>query len=257
MFCRTVAALAVCLLTGLPVLAAEESDLGITLDTTVVSRYMWRGFDVLGDKAAFQPSVNWDVPGTGLSLNVWGSFGLGNNCDDLNELDYSAAYGYSFFAEERYQVDATLTYIYYHYPRLDLSNVQEVDLGFEMPNLIPVGDSNLVPSYTAAKVWADHSDTPGVAGWFHIFGLAYDLSVSCPIRDGVKQPIELTAEVVYNDGAFGVDEDWSHVQFGLALPVELGMFTLTPAVTCQRTFEETVNPERNEVWGSLGLSCEF
>ena len=37
---------------------AAEGDLGISFDTTWVSKYIWRGVDMTDDKAAIQPSVN-------------------------------------------------------------------------------------------------------------------------------------------------------------------------------------------------------
>ena len=56
-----------------PMAIAEEEEsptLGVTLDSTFVSKYMWRGYDILGDHGAWQPSVDLDLFGTGFSLNV-------------------------------------------------------------------------------------------------------------------------------------------------------------------------------------------
>lgn len=49
-------------------------DLGVTLDATWVSKYIWNGFDKLDDKAAFQPSVTLDLFDSGFTVGVWGSW---------------------------------------------------------------------------------------------------------------------------------------------------------------------------------------
>ena len=36
----------------------EPAKLGIDLDATYASKYIWRGYDLFDDHAAFQPSVN-------------------------------------------------------------------------------------------------------------------------------------------------------------------------------------------------------
>ena len=53
---------------------AEDEGLGISFDATWVSKYIWRGQDVYDDHAAFQPSINFDLYGTGFSANVWTTF---------------------------------------------------------------------------------------------------------------------------------------------------------------------------------------
>jgi len=75
---------------------AAEDKLGIDVDVTWVSKYIWRGFDKLDDKAAFQPSINLDL-GSGFSANVWtsqagssGSSGL--STVDAEEWNYTLAY---------------------------------------------------------------------------------------------------------------------------------------------------------------------
>jgi len=56
-----------------------QGDLGVTLDATWVSKYIWRGFDRLDDKAAFQPSVMLDLFNTGFNVGVWGSWAGARN----------------------------------------------------------------------------------------------------------------------------------------------------------------------------------
>jgi len=53
---------------------AQQGDLGVTVDATWVSKYIWRGFDVLDDKAAFQPSIDFDLWDTGFHFTIWTSW---------------------------------------------------------------------------------------------------------------------------------------------------------------------------------------
>ena len=50
--------IAVMLYNTISVVVAGENELGISLDATWVSKYIWRGQDVYDDHAAFQPSIN-------------------------------------------------------------------------------------------------------------------------------------------------------------------------------------------------------
>jgi hypothetical protein len=57
---------------GIPVPAEgykqeEKAELGIQLDATWVSKYIWRGQDLYDGHAAFQPSFTYDLFGTGFS----------------------------------------------------------------------------------------------------------------------------------------------------------------------------------------------
>ena len=69
--------LAAVIVAGSTARAEEGSSLGVTLDTTYVSKYVWHGYDIFDDHAAIQPSVAVDLFGTGLSVTVWGSIPAG------------------------------------------------------------------------------------------------------------------------------------------------------------------------------------
>lgn len=60
----------------------EKAKLGIEFDAAWVSKYIWRGFDLYDDRAAFQPSIDFDLFGTGFSVNVWGSTACSHDYGD-------------------------------------------------------------------------------------------------------------------------------------------------------------------------------
>ncbi|MFZ2148318.1 MAG: hypothetical protein WAV28_13965, partial [Sedimentisphaerales bacterium] len=49
---------------------AQEGELSGTLDVTWLSQYIWRGFEMYRSQSAIQPSIDLDLYGTGLGLNV-------------------------------------------------------------------------------------------------------------------------------------------------------------------------------------------
>lgn len=239
----------------------QETDakLGIDLDATYVSKYIWRGYDLFDDHAAFQPSVNLDLFDTGFSINVWGSIPMGTGSnghgDGINiwqEYDYTAAYAYSFFEDEIYALDFGVNYIYFHFPKLNhMADTQEIGAGVAMPNLLKIGDSALVPSYYAGKLWPTSSGAGDVAGGYHSFALSYDLAI--PETD---YSLSLFTDINYNDGLFGSDNDWSHATFGISTSVEVGPVTVTPFLNYQASMDDSVNDE-DELYGGISVSFSF
>lgn len=245
---------------------AQNDQLGIDLDLTWVSKYIWRGFDLLDDKAAFQPSINLDLYGTGFSANVWASYAGaskgGGSISTVNatEYDYTIAYDCTLFEGQNYSTDVTANYIYYDFidEPTKAADAQEIGVGFAWPNICPFGS---VPSYYVSKIWPTRSDsalTGEYGGWLHIFGLGYDLTVANLLPDKPEHVISLSANLVYNDGFAGatVDHDWSHVVWGASTAIGCGSGTFTPALYYQTSMEDTVNPE-DELWVSLSYKLGF
>lgn len=245
---------------------AEDDALGVTLDTSWSNLYMWRGYNIFDDHAAFFPSVNWDVFDTGLSLNMWSAIPCGTghdgfHLDDLTEIDYTVTYGLSVFEEETYALDLFVNYIYFDFPHAnDSFDAHEIGVGVAMPQLIPVGDSALVPRYYVGWMW--NHETPevdgDVPGWFHDFGLTYELPLTCPLT---QQEIGLCFDwdIWYNDGAFAADHDWSHTTLGVSTSWEIveGL-AFSPSLNWQQTFEQSLgNDDDHELWANLSLSYSF
>ncbi len=252
---------------------AQEGKLGIDVDTTWVSKYLWRGFDQLDDKAAFQPSVTIDL-GSGFSAKLWASYagsskgGGSVSTVDATELDYILAYGTKLFEGESYATDFTAQYVYYDFidqptkgstrTGRGRADAQEIGAGFAWPNICPFG---IVPSYYVGKIWAARSNstlTGEYGGWLHVFGLGYDLTVENLLPNVPEQVISLSVEAVYNDGFAGaaVEHDWSHIVWGASTSIDYGPGTFTPALYFQKSMEATVNTE-DEFWTSLSYTISF
>lgn len=263
---------------------AQEDAIGVTLDATWVSKYLWRGIDLLDDKAAFQPSVDVDLFGSGFSVNVWASYPAaagdmnkttavspdgtrGVSRVDATEFNYTIAYDTVLCEGEDWATAIRVQGIYRDFidRPSQAADDEEVGLQVALPNLCPAG---VVPSYYVGKLWPAKSGTPSAGkadlpgnygGWVHIFGLGYDLKIPGLTADTPEQVVSFSAAAVYNDGfaGGGVDHDWSHAVFGVSTTFELAEnVNLTPGFYYQSSWEDTVNPE-DEMWMSIGASCRF
>ncbi len=237
--------------------AEEGRRLGVDVETAFVSQYLWRGYDVLGSHAAVQPSVTLDLWQTGLSVNAWGSFAFDNDYEDLDELDYTVAYGSVLFEEERYAIEYSVNYIYYDFPSVNSQEADshEIGGGIALPNLLPIGPSCLVPSYYCGYLWEVYDRGPE-DGVFNIFGLGYDVPIPALLPGQEEQALSLAADITHNDDAFGSDSDWRHATSSISTTFECKGFTLTPSATYQWSFEDTVNDE-DEFWGSVTVGYSF
>ena len=240
--------------------AAAPAKLAFTLDTTFVTKYLWRGYDILDDHAAFQPSVNADFFGSGFSANVWGSFAFSSGFEDLDELDYTVAYARTICEDQPYALRLGANYIYYDYPNTTslLADAEEVGASAALPKLIPpLGPVTLAPSYYVGCLWPAQSGAGNPdGGWFHILGLgcAMDLPKIAPNKAGL--PCCFGWDITYNDGAFDADHDWSHTSWYISTAVTIGPVTLTPSLRYQISMDDSVNNE-DELWGGLSIAYSF
>jgi hypothetical protein len=250
-----------------------QEELGVTMDATWVSKYIWRGFDKFDDKAAFQPSINLDLYGTGLSFGIWtsqpGSSGTGSGLlvgDEISTVNaeewrYILTYADSVLDGETYQTNYAVSWIYYNFPDSapEAYDAQEFNLALSWPDICPAG---IVPSYTIVKMWpaksdADVSSAYSSSGWIHVFGLGYDLTVPGFLPDTTEQTFKFIWNITYNDGTGpDVDHDWSHVLWGVSTAIECGPGTFTPAVYYQTSMDDSVN-EENEFWAGLSYTVSF
>lgn len=241
---------------------AEETELGVTIDATYVSKYIWHGFNFYGhDNAAFQPSIDVDLWGTGFGVTLWHSRAFRSGFSDLEEFDYIVYYGNSAFEDTPYAMDYTVSWLYYDFINASSkdSDLQELMTQLSWPNLLPC---DIVPSYTIGKLWAAQSGSAilkGIGGWVHVLGLGYDWTMPGILPDSSEQVVNLMADLTYNDGygAAGVDHDWSHATVGASTSFEVAdNLNFTPTVYYQLSMDDSVNDE-DEIWTSLSLAYKF
>jgi hypothetical protein len=247
---------------------AEKGDIHGTLDFTFLNSYIWRGFDVYGDSiAAYQPSIDLDLFGSGFHANVLVSI-PSESGTNRKEARYTPYYSSSIWKGEIYATYYKAGWAYYDFfdnPR-ETCNMHEVFATFTWPEICPAG---IVPNYTVVCSWPYTSNSPLArksAGWLHIFGLDYDWPVPNILPATPQQKLHLSAAVVFNDSAWDflsqggdgtVDHDWSHAVFAVSTDFDLGSNVgITPGVYYQASMDDSVNPE-DEMWFSLKASYKF
>ena len=251
--------------------ASQESKLGVTLDVTYLSRFIWRGFDMYPEHhSAIQPAIDIDLYGTGFGVGAYYSRANRSGFEDCAWLPGTIYYYNALFKDEPYQTNFRLGWTYYNYPSSAAhdGDLQEVFGAFAWPKLLPC--LSLVPKYTVVRMWPSGSDTAvsDIGGWAHIFGLDYGLALPAVMPNTTEQVVTLSAEAVYNDGvgpgcasegfAPGmVDSDWSHAVFGVSSSFEVGKnLFFTPGFYYQSSWEDSVNPS-DEHWVSLKMTYKF
>ena len=266
---------AVVLFCAVSVVQAQE-DIHGSVGVTYDSKYIWRGFDVYGDKSAIHPFVDLDL-GQGFGISAMGHRANSSGYESTERWDYTLYYQNQLFPDETYVTNYRLGWVYYNYPERSSHStnttgasidLQELHAIFSWPNILQV--DGLVPGYVLVKLWPSNSGsivgsgspTGGTAsGFAHIFMLDYGLPVTCPFS-GAEQTLNLHTEVVYNDGVSptgsNVDQDWSNAVFGVSTNYDLGNdLTFTPGVYHQVTMDKSVNPDKDETWASVTLRYAF
>jgi hypothetical protein len=245
---------------------AVEGKLGTDVDIAWASKFIWRGIDMGDNKAAFQPSVNFDLWGSGFSTKIMGSWlgGPTNGAEAAlpTELyQYSLTYANSLQKGDAMQVDYALTYTYWDFYATgsEVMDFQDLAATIALPKACAAG---FVPRYTIAYSWSGRpGPTPGVfgqalsgpAGFIHDFGLDYNFKLC-------DQPMTLSADAVYNDGTYGnnVDHDWSHILWGLSSSFKCPVTgaKLTPGIYYQTSMDDSVN-KNDEFWTTLSYKFSF
>jgi len=248
--------------------AHAQDELTGSIDLTFQSKYIWRGFDVYGDKSAIQPSINLDLFGTGFGVGLTGHRANSSGHENTERWDYMVYYGGKLFEDEAYATNWRMGYVQYNYPDNSSHTTSSLDLSelhwiLTWPNICPAG---VVPSYVLVKLWPYNGGSLGgnASGWAHIFMLDYGFKVPGILPDTDEQILRLHTELVFNDGvhplgnyAPDVDSDWSNIVFGLETDFDLGNnMCFTPGIYQQISMDDSVNDE-DETWVNLGLKYKF
>ncbi len=270
--------LTIVILLGTAGLIQAQGDIHGSAGVTYDSKYLWRGFDVYGDKSAIHPFVDLDL-GQGFGINVMGHRANSDRYENSERWDYTLYYQNQLFPDETYVTNYRLGWVYFNYPdnsshatdaTSNSIDLQELHAILSWPEICPAG---IVPSYVLVKLWPSNSGsivgsgTPPVgtdgtaSGFAHIFMLDYGLPVTCPFT-GDEKTLNLHTEVVYNDGVHpaggNADQDWSNAVFGVSTNYDLGNdLTFTPALYHQVTMDDSVNDDKDETWVSMTLRYAF
>lgn len=192
----------------------EDTEIEVSADVAVYSKYMWRGFK-LDDDPVLQSGAY--LSGYGFDASVWGSFGIASDDNlDSDEVDYSV--GYTYDLKEAIQVPVSISggYTYYDFTSAN-TNSQEFYIGASF-------DVILSPSVIWYHDFEDEDQGGGDGDY-----IVGELSYSYPIPDWPVS-FDLSGHVGYNNELFIVG-DGGDIGIGAALPITLSKnCTLSPSV---------------------------
>lgn len=253
--------LSVPLLLALTVSAvAVAGELGVHPDVTLAGKYMAHGFNVNGEHRSLQPSLTLDTMVPGLRLTAWAALPVDRDYRAEDEFDYLVKYGRTLFADSPAAVNLHGYVDYWLYPNSATDGGADLEGwkfhgGVTLPNLLPAGPANLVPSYNY-YFWTPKDSGGFEDGGVHELFLNYSppLKTLLPAPDG--QTLDLGASLNYHDGVFGVEPGWSHATAHLSTTFAVSRLKLTPSLNYQWSFEDTVNDE-DEFWGAFSVAADF
>jgi uncharacterized protein (TIGR02001 family) len=210
-----------------------RAQLGFQADATLVSRYIWRGFDTIeDDRPAIQPSVTFTLGQSGVWLNLWSAVALADT--DFVELDLIA--GYDRVLSDEITLSAGLGYFTFpsmpHYPDKN-STSPEVYAGITASSL------PLTPSVT---LYYDFNVGDGLYA-------TLSLSRDVPVKSKTIHFSVLAGYTrQYQD--FGVDPGFSDICLGVSTDISLKRVNLSPSLNYVIVPNDTINDE-DEFWAGL------
>lgn len=239
-----------------PVAGAQEKKLGVTLDTTYVSKWMSRGRSVWGADGGFFESVDFDLWGSGFGAVFVHQSSTGDKWVNKQRLEYGLYYRNSIFDDSTIKTNYKLKWVYknwYDNPR-DKSNLQAWVLNLSWPDILAI--ENLNPYYTAYYDYPAGSNydlTAHYAGWVHLFGLGYNMGV-----ESLTNPVRLTADLAYTDGMRAADHDWSYATFGASTKLKLSdNLSFVPGIYHQLTMDKSVGRKKDITYTKLSMKYKF
>ena len=204
----------------------------------LVSRYIWRGFDLLPDNhAAVQPSFTIDLGKSGFSLNLWSSFAL-------------AQRGTFKYSDE---IDVTLSYAFKMPEGWDL-NAGFINYGYWFADNFKFRDHTSQEVYaTVAKT--DLPLSPTLSVYYDVnlgSGLYVTLGGSHELKVNDKVSVEAGGLIGFNSRQYIDQTGFSDIDLYVRVPLAAGRLTLTPSLNVMVPLMDEVN-EDVEIW--FGLSA--
>ena len=203
----------------------------------LVSRYIWRGFDLNPyKKPVFQPSITYEFGNSGLSLNLWMSFSFANK--ELNETDLTLTYTKEL--SDQFLLEAGLIhYGWYLAPNFRFADdtSHEVFACVKMPKIL------LHPAIT---IFYDFTNGDG---FYVSFETGYSFE---PVK---SLETSLSASLGYNGGQWleeGIDPGVSDLNFGLSLAYAWNELQIIPFANYTVVLLDAIGKE-NHFWFGISL----
>jgi uncharacterized protein (TIGR02001 family) len=204
----------------------------------LVSRYIWRGFDLLpGNHPAIQPQFSIDLGRSGFSLGVWSSFALERRDEfaSADEIDVTISYEVPLPADWEMIVGLT-NYGYWFADGFKFRDHTSREI------FIQVAGTGMPLSPT---ITVNYDFNLG-SGLYVTLGGSHELKLSERIS------MEMGGLIGFNSRQYIDKTGFSDVDIYARLPLTLGRLTLTPSLNAMIPLLDEVN-EETEIW--FGLSA--
>jgi hypothetical protein len=201
----------------------------------LVSRYIWRGFDLLPENhGAIQPSFTVDLGRSGFSLNVWSSFALAQRGTFKYSDEIDLTLSYAFKVPEDWEL--TVGFIHYGYWFADGFRFKD-NTSQEVFATITRTDLPLSP---ALSVYYDFNLGSGL---YIILGGSHELKLSERIS------MEMGGLIGFNSKQYIDKTGFSDIDLYAKLPLTAGRLTLTPSLNVMIPLLDEVNEETEVCFG--------
>lgn len=206
----------------------------------VVSRYVWRGFDLLYDnRPAVQPYLNVDLGNSGFSLGIWSSFALARWSEyrAANEIDLTLSY--DFAMSEGWELSAGVTLYGYWFSE---------DFRYR---------DATSPELFASLTRTDLPFSPCLSVYYDLnlgSGLYASLGGSREWKLAQKARLEAGGSVGFNSRQYIGRTGFSDITMYAKAPISLGRVTLAPSLNVMVPLMDEVN-DSAEFW--VGVSVAF
>ncbi|HOW44345.1 MAG TPA: hypothetical protein PK919_04130 [Candidatus Aminicenantes bacterium] len=204
----------------------------------VVSRYVWRGFDLLYDNhPAVQPYLNAGLGDSRFSLGIWSSFALASWSEykAANEIDLTLAY--DFAMPEGWELAAGATLYGYWFAE---------DFRF--------GDATS-PELFASLTRSDLPLSPCLSVYYDLnlgSGLYATLGGSHEWKLAEKARLEAGGLIGFNSRQYIEKTGFSDIDLYVRAPLSLGRATLVPSLNVMVPLMDEVN-EATEFWVGISI----
>jgi len=209
-----------------------------SIQVDVVSRYVWRGFDLLPDNhGAVQPSFTLDLGKSGFSLNLWSSFALAQRglFKYSDEIDVTLSYAVPM--PEGWELSVGLTHYGYWFAddfKFKDHTTQEASAALARTDL---------PLSPQLSVYYDFNLG---SGFYVTLGGSHELKLS------EKMSLEAGGLIGFNGGQYVDKAGFSNIDIYVRTPLTMGKLTLAPSLNLMIPLLDEVN-EDTEIWFGFSM----
>jgi hypothetical protein len=199
----------------------------------LVSRYIWRGFDLLPENhAAIQPSLTFDLGESGFSLDIWSSFALAQRGAFKYSDEIDVVISYAFKMPEGWELTAGFTNYGYWFAD-----------GFKFKD-----NTSQEVFVSVARADLPFSPTLSVYYDFNLgSGLYITLGGSHELKVNEKISMEAGGLIAFNSRQYIERTGFSDINLYAKVPLTVGRLTLTPSFNVMIPLLDEVN-EGTEIW---------